>query len=267
MYPIKDFDHKSFIKAAEELLRSDETLMALKLLDMVPGYYRDNPIPEIHQLKREVMARLATSSFYATHVGMETEVTDEQCNAFLSSLRCKLISYDLQQCRGGQHVEIYDHGPGEYWLPLMLKKQDFVFWYHPVYVNHATHVATKHRHQDVTSELQNSSAPKIWVACEIIEHLHDESEIRYEMERRVGLADVIHISTPLYAFNPNMDHWKNIGDLGHLRTYTPREFQTKINSIFPEYNFAYYQSQVQHIRLFNPNSKFDYLKKHYEVQS
>lgn len=270
MYPIKDFKHKAFIEAAEELLRSDETLMALKLLDMVPGFYRDHKIPEIENLKREVRAKIATASFYATHEGFELTVDDNFCLQTAGSLRNQLIANDVRVLnQNGFHPQVFDMGPGEGALPVILKAQGLKFTYTQIYVNQPTYKATRRRFEDVEDKpttLEIQQPPKIFVATEVIEHLHCEEEIRFEMDQRVGMADIVHVSTPLYTFAPNVMNWREIGWLGHLRTYTPEEFRTTVAKMFSEYQYAYYQSHVQHMRMWNPNSKFDCVKVNYQIE-
>lgn len=271
MNPMQDFNHKALITYAEELLRSDETLMALEILEKVPGYYRDNPIPEIQALKREIYAKMATSSFYATHKGCELEFTDEDCLRCFGTLRSILINSDVKICNDHNVIpHIYDMGPGEGALPLILQKESRKFTYEQVYVNEPTYQATRARFKDVEQSADGvkhviNTRPVIFVATEVIEHLHDEREIRYEIERRcVVLPDVVHISTPLYTFNTGVRNWRTIGDLGHLRTYTPRELVMKLEKMFPEYILFYYRSPCQHVRLVRPDTKFEFLKIDYK---
>lgn len=268
MYEIKDFKLQAFLDVAEELLRSDETLRALDFLDnFLPGYYRDNIPPEIHALKREIMGKIATSSFYATHKGFELTVDDDSCEGIIRTLRGILIMTDIQLMnKEGLIPHVYDHGPGEASLPYALKGKGCKFTYEQAYVNQPTFEATQHRFKDLVKE-RSPEQPIIWVATEIVEHLHKEEEIRYEMENRCGLADVIHISTPLYAFAPNVMNWRDIGWLGHLRTYTPSDFQSLIKRLYPEYVYMYYQSQVQHGRLINPKSRFECIKTNIQIKS
>ncbi len=262
---IKSFNPKPFIEAAEMLLCADETLLALKLLDTLPMYYQDHPPKEILSLKREIMAKIATATFYAHHTGFELTVTDEQCATYSGTLRNQLILADVRRLNEAEYgPHIYDHGPGEGALPLLLKKAGCEFTYDQVYLNEPTKQATHHRFKDVEyTDKPKAGVPIIWVSTEIIEHLHCENEIRFEMEQRC-FADVIHLSTPLYTFDENVIDWRKIGWLGHLRTYSPESFQAVVHKMFPEYVMAYYQSKIQHIRLVHPDTKFELLKTHYD---
>ncbi len=275
MYPPKVFTPKPFIEAAEVLLACDETLMALDLLDKLPKYFQDHPPKEILALKREIMAKVATATFYAHHEGCELDFSDDQCMSYAGTLRNQLIAQDVKVLNeAGHHPRIFDHGPGEAALPLILKKKGLKFTYTQIYLNEPTRKATHKRFADVEHKESvcadwttpiHQTPPIIWVSTEIIEHLHCESEIRFEIEQRCS-PDLIHISTPLYTFACNVTDWRSIGWLGHLRTYSPQSFQDVIKKMFPEYAYAYYHSQVQHIRLINPETKFDCIKTHYEIK-
>ncbi len=264
----KSFKPKPFIEAAEMLLAADETLMALKLLDMLPMFYQDHPPKEILALKREIMAKVATATFYAHHEGSELKISDAECETYSGTLRNQLIAQDVKVLNSaGLEPHIYDHGPGEGALPLLLGKAGYKFTYEQIYLNEPTRQATYRRFEEYECNdlyLKQENPPRIWVSTEIIEHLHCEQEIRFEIEQRC-VPDIIHISTPLYTFAEEVTDWRKIGWLGHLRTYSPQSFQDVIKKMFPEYVYAYYHSQVQHIRLINPESKFDCIKTHYEI--
>lgn len=268
MYPPKSFNPKHYIDLCEALLCQDETLMALNLLEMVPGYFRDHYPIDLYKLKRKIMEKIATPSFYATHKGCELDIPDEVVLQY-QSVRLIVIGADVKALNdNGITPHIYDMGPGESALPLLLKSKGLKFSYQQIYLNEPTHQATKHRFKDVEDLIPNDKSHcKIFVATEVIEHLHCESEIRFEMERYCGLADVVHISTPLYSFDFNRTDWLQAGDLGHLRTYTPREFEETVRQMFPEYALQRIEnkSSIQHIRLVHPDTECESLKGHYKL--
>ncbi len=266
MQPIRTFYATPFIQAAEILLASDETLKALELLENLPSYYIDHPVKEIEELKKEIRAKIATSNFYTHHRGCEADFTDEQVLACAGTLRNILIKLDVKVLNEkGLVPYIFDYGPGEGVLPAILNADGLKFNYEQIYLNIPTREATLHRFKEFFSE-RKEDQPTIFVATEIIEHLYDEREIRYEIDRRC-LPDVVHISTPLYTFNFAVSNWREIGMLGHLRTYSPKTFRDTVTKLFPEYAMGYYQSQIQHARLVNPSSKHECLKTHYEITS
>lgn len=235
-------DFNALIKHCNFLLDHDETLMALKALDMVPGYWRDNYPGELLELKKEIRSKIATASFYATHRGCELEMENSHLAA-KNTLRGRILLKELERLNQASLTpHIIDLGPGEFWLPKMCK--NYKFTYEPIYVNQPTYEKYL---PDFKEFLKTNDANdvKILFACEIIEHLHDESEIASEMHRH-GQCDIIHLSTPRYSHNPGP--WRDKGDMGHLRTYTPREFFDKASKFFPDYDLVFYDADILHVR-------------------
>lgn len=266
---LKIFDVKPFIQTAEILLAADETIRALNVLNNLPAYYRDNEPIEVTDLRNEIMARLATPSFYATHSGCELTTSKDSMLNMQHTLRGALILEDVKRCNEVSAIPmIYDLGPGEYWLPILLKHHNLKFSYKPIYVNSPTFEHYKSQIEDVMNI--ETEGPKIFVACEIIEHLWNEAEIVHEMYRHCGLADVIHVSTPKYTFDTGCMDFRTKGDLGHLRAYTFMDFKRKIEDLFKDYGSVkqdVYDSHIFHARIVNPNTKYDLLKCHYTLQN
>lgn len=259
---IPKFKLGAFIMAAEELLRSDEAERALNLLDNLPGFYRDHPPKEITALKNTILGRICTPSWYANtdnrHVPAY-QYTMDQRKQFKAYTRGTLLYCEVKQFNEqGLVPHITDFGPGDYALPLMLDAFDLKFTYQPI----ALHLEMLEHVKPVLKERlttpSKGSVPMVYVACEIIEHLWNEQDIKTEMISNNGaLADVVHVSTPLYTFTrPQLD-WTEIGKLEHLRTYTPMEFDVLLTKMFPEYNKQYFYEIVQHMRLTFKGSKFD----------
>jgi hypothetical protein len=249
---IKDFDLNCFLKAAEELLRADETIRALNLLDNLPAYYRQNIPPEVQALKREIMSRIATASFYATSSDYELSAPEDSHIYAANTLRGQLLLHDIKALNSRDLMpHLLDLAPGEYAFVRMLQHNQCLFSYQASYVNHPSYQHYKKHFEERELDYlrqDNNIRPTVYFCGEIIEHLWQEEEIRYEMERKIGLADIIHISTPNMAFDYECTDWRSKGDLGHLRTYTPNEFAIKIIKMFPEYHVQILLSQILHAR-------------------
>lgn len=258
----KCFSSKPFIDAAEILLACDDTLLALKVLDSLPAYFIDYPPPEIASLKREIMKKIATASFYASPSNYEQQAGDQELYKKMHlSLRGQLVLADMKICKDNNHSpRVIDVGPGEFFLPRMLKLHGYEFSYRPVYVNFPSFEFYKEHFLAETQKTHLETSPTIFVATEVIEHLHCEQELRFEMERNCGLADVVHISTPRYTYASEVMDWRTIGDLGHLRTYGPRSFYEVIAKMWPEYDITIYDSQVLHARCVLKTTKLQELK-------
>ncbi len=258
--PMVNENIQCFIDCANELLRADETMRALWLLDNMPAWRRDNPHPEITKLKNEVMKNIATASFYATDAGSELKTDPNVHRIMKHTLRGDMILKETKFLNTKLHKPtVFDLGPGEAFCPKLLIEEKVKFTYYPIFVNHPSF---QHYYKDFESALgfPNTNHPNIFFACEVLEHLHKEDELRYEMNRHCGMADVIYISTPLHTFDTNCLDWKTKGALGHLRAYCPSEFILTVQRMFPEYNLNYFESQPQQIRGVWKDTKFDVVK-------
>ncbi len=252
-FNMSNFKLKPFIECAEELLRADETERALWLLDNLPAYYRDNTPQEILDLKLEVIKRIATPTLYANG-DIEDIIDLKDGHGMGESLRGLFLKKEVKWFNDqGLTPHIVDYGPGEYWLPIILHNADLKFSYQPIYLNVRAHSSILQFLLDLAP--RQDGAPNIFVACEIIEHLWNEQDIKTEMLSHGGFADVIHISTPCYTFDTQCKDWKEKKDLGHLRAYTPVEFSRKLSEIFREYKQFYIYSQIMHARLTNANTR------------
>lgn len=261
MREMKNFDLSCFIKCAEEMLRADETASALWLLEKgIPGFYRENVPEPVRLLKDEIMARVASPSFYANHVGVEIDTLRETYKNMPHSLRGKILINDVRMCNEMGFVPtVVDLGPGEMWAPKMLLFENLKFSYKPIYVNHPTYEAHKSSIEPVLIDKIPLDRPTIYFACEILEHLWEPRDIRFEMNRTSRYADIIHMSTPLFTFDTECLDWRSKGDLGHLRTYTSKEFSDVVSDLFPEYGSIIYRSQIQHARGVRRDTPFQFI--------
>ncbi len=259
---LKDFKLQPFLDVANELMRADETIRALWVLDNLPAYQRDYVPPEVTALKREIQKRIATANFYATSKGYELMAPDDSSFHMDKSLRGMMLIKDIQNLnKVGLTPHLVDMASGEYWTPQMLSYKNLSFTYYPLYVNHPSHEHYRGRYDGYLKEKPDSSQPVIFFAGEVIEHLWKEDEIKYCMERDVGLADIVHISTPCYTFDTVCKNWLEKNDIGHLRAYTPMEFTKTIADMFPEYSVITLQSQILHARGVLKTTRFDCIRE------
>lgn len=263
MDKVKDFKITPFIEAAKELLRADETERALNLLANLDAYHRDFPPIEVTELRNHIHSLIATPSFYATTIGIESDLTRNVHLAMDKSLRGGLLLREVKRLNDiGKVPHIEDLGPGEAWAPALLKWKGLKFTYKPVYLNHDAYKSHEPHFVEYLQDKPLPSQPVIAFACEIIEHLWHEEDLRYDMISNAGrLPDIIHISTPAGTFDHECMDWESKGRLGHLRAYTPTEFFTKVQSIFPEFNLIPYMSKILHVRGVLASTQFMYVKE------
>jgi hypothetical protein len=246
-----DFDLNALLKYANELVRADEAQMALRMLETcLPGFYRDNPPLAVVALKHEILSRISLPSTYANH----HEEQKNDLNIILTmkkSLRGALIIEDVKRLNNnGLIPQIVDYGPGEYWLPIILKSENLNFKYLPIYLDQNAFSSMRQYFNDVLISTPTTDQPIMYTALEIIEHLWNENDIVAVINRLKVVPDIIHVSTPKYTYNVLVRDWREeIPELGHLRTYTPKEFSVLLRSMFPMHHHTYIDSKVMQMRM------------------
>lgn len=245
------FDVKPFIDAANILVASDDVLLGLQVLNSLPGYYRDNPPKEITELKAKIMAMMATPNYYMTNVNDSNIVAEAAEHQVNTLIRGQEIAKDVKSYNDARIIpHIVDLGPGDYWLPIGLAKNRLMFTYQPIGLcDKARQTAFPFISSYLKDEIP-SDRPHIFVACELIEHLHFEDEIVIEYRRSKANAQVIHMSTPLYTFDGRAQeiNWGKKDVLQHLRTYTPDEFFRAAVRLFPTHKWHIIGSNILHAR-------------------
>ena len=256
MKPIKDFKLQLFIDVMQELARCDEIENALKIPGMLPGYYRDNPPEAITYLKNEIMANIATVDFYKNTDFFPGPVDYEDIKG---TLRYELLVKEVKHLNNIGYVpHIVDYGPGEFWVPVCLNKLCLSFTYQPISLNDVSFNKAKHLFEHNLRAMPPQGQPTIYLALEIIEHLWNENEVLINMLSAAGSCDIIHVSTPKYTHNYENESWLDTGTLGHLRTYTPMEFFTKVQDMFGSYSdFMFYDGGILHARGMNKGSSLE----------
>lgn len=246
---LKDFKLQAFLDVVNELVRADEIERALWVLNNLPAYYRDFPPQQILELRNKILAKIATPTIYSTSK-FDANIAFDDRHSHSKTMRAQFILMETEFLNKNNIVpHIVDYGPGEYWLPFLLKRNGIRFTYEAIYLAKGAHeLAIPHLKEECVPKGETS--PTILIACEIIEHLWNEEDIKTEMLAHCGLADIIHISTPRYTNAPFCLDWdKEKEHLGHLRAYTPNDFVNMLFKMFPEYHQKYFDSFIMHMRL------------------
>ncbi len=251
------FNLQPFLDAANELTRLDEIERALHLLDNLPAKYRDQEPEEVTKLRAEITARIATPSYYAqSEVGMHVDLNDE--HDMRSTLRYQMLAADVADFNEqGLTPHIVDYGPGPLWLPVSLKAHNLKFTYEPIVLADSSIVEAIRLFDEIVRCGPIPDQPYIFCAFEIIEHLWNEIDLKIEAYRHLPrLPDLIHVSTPMYAFDPECADWRLRDRLGHIRAYAPRELCITLGGLFREYQMKVFTHQIMHARLCLNNAKF-----------
>lgn len=236
-----------WLEAANILTAADEPLMALELLKLVPGYYRDNKPKEIIDLENKIYGKLVTPGWYSREPEF---VCAEKESAFTCThtLRGDMVKKEVEKFnKQGLTPHILEYAPGTYWLPVGLKALGLRFTYQSLTFGKSPYPDTKHIY----------GSPVIYCAFEVIEHLHHEEDIKSELLWSGLSADIMHISTPKYSYDGRMESldWSE-KSLGHIKTYTPMEFANVVTRMFPNYTYTLYPEQVMHLRGERHGNKF-----------
>lgn len=243
----KDFSLKwqPWLDVARELLRFDEVERALTILESLPAWHRDHPIPEIERMKLDIKAALITPHAYMT-ADLDSEVTVEGArNNVLYMLRGKILVKEMDHLKG-QNPHIVDVGPGEYWVPIGLHALGYQFSYQPVGMDVS---ARKKADPHIRHLPTEKAGPTVFVAHEIIEHLPSTQDLTIEALRYCGgWPDYVHLSTPCYTYDVQEKNWNRPNGLPHLRAYTPQEFVAEAKKLFPGYNWEWQSDQIQSLR-------------------
>lgn len=221
------FDPEKYLDCVESMILADEVERALWMLDNLPAWYRDNIPERAREIRRELHSALFTPAQYAA-ADRETETCDiSQLKEYFPP-RAEILAETLGAYNYPNIMEI---GPGSFWLPHALANKGYNFSY---------------EYQSLggpgfRSEV-NPDGPNIFVAFELIEHLHNELEIYQAYLKFKKPARHVFLSTPLYTYGGGMTSWRNQA-LGHLRAYTPKEFGDAAQRIFQEFKFTVYKCE------------------------
>lgn len=225
------FDPDIYLSVVEMLISSDEVERAFRMLGNMPAYYRDFPPARALEIERSLHRQLFTPTQYAMadrdgH-GLDKDTIGQYWPGRAQVLGAKIKELNDQ----GIKPNLMEIGPGTFWLPysLRLKKLDFTYEYQSL----------THRELDPLpfDKPPEKSGVNIFVAFELIEHLSNENEIFQAYLKFNKDAKHVLLSTPLYTWGGGMKEWRD-NALGHLRTYTPKEFMDKAQEMFVGFDWT-----------------------------
>lgn len=238
------FNVEPLLEHVRFLVSQDETELALKALDLVPAYYRDNYPRPLLDLKSKILKQTILP-IDLLEDPREMPKTDEYCIEFTKyTKRGEVLVNKLKEANDAGIVpHIVDYGPGDYNFPIAMHLVGLNFTYFPIHLNLSSIHECKKRIGDKLKG-HDFQAEHVWfVAYEIIEHLPNPKELRSIYSRLTPEPEKVFFSTPRYTFNEGTPNWEEIG-IHHLRAYTPREFIIFISDLFPGYKFQYCDDPV-----------------------
>ncbi len=233
------------IAAIEQMIRADELQIAIKMLDMVPGWWKDNYPPELEGIKKTLYRQTYDQIEYATddeEADCPREMGEAQWNSPYMYPRAEIISQMVKIHNAEDDTPwIFDLGCSHGNLPLGLIKSGHKFHYKGVGMNHRIIQKLKSWVSDNWREKPHVGEPTILYCTEVLEHCFNPHDIVHS-SYKVGVKwDQILLSVPMYCLGGGLPDW-NTRRLGHVRTWTPSEFSEFANKSWPGYSWVLYKS-------------------------
>jgi len=237
------FSLENYIETIIGLIRSDEIQSALWLLDHPPGWIRDNYPPELTKIKNTIYQNTYDQIEYATddeEADCTRELGEAQWDNGYMFPRAEIIS-NLIKSMFPKSPWIFDLGCSHGNLPLGLIKSGHSFTYRGAGMNYRIQQKVKGWIGKHWQEKPVNDQPTILYCTEVIEHCFHPEEIVHSAHK-VGVDfDHILLSVPMYTLGGGLPNW-DTRRLGHIRTWTPREFLAFADKGWPGYDWQLYQA-------------------------
>lgn len=261
-YP-KYFNYKNFMEIIDQMIISDEPLAALKMLDLLPAWYRWHMRDETQKLKDLINRKIFTLTQYVNQDSELYENSIQHEKTLHGDDFTIETMIDLPFCypRGPEMVNLVQHynkrkgltpwicelAPSNYWLPYGLNAKDLCF----TYTGQSIHRVAKDNHKVRIPEWVDKkpeNVPTIFCCFETLEHLKDPNDIYYEYLALGVEFDHIMLSTPCGTLMGGHENWREEG-IQHLRTFTPEEFSDIARRWFPKYDLELVLSDMMVLKL------------------
>ena len=251
------FDPDHYLDSVEQMISADEIKFAKQMLDNMPGWYRDNPPKRALEIRSKLAKRVWSISDYvndASEINLDKEDLENKLFKLFCTPRAPIIAQTIQDMNAkGVKPILVEFGPADYWLPVGLKVScSLNFDYHPITINKQALNKIQNEYDQIdwithgeliSDNVKESLRPVIYVCLEVIEHMENPEEISTPILKYDLDPDLIVLSTPLYTMGGGLPDW-DTRELGHIRTWTPKEFQ-----YFAEDNFKGYS--WEHVKEFS----------------
>lgn len=234
---------KAHIDAVEQLIRADELQMAIQLIDMVPGWWRDNFPKELIEIRNTIYRQTYDQVEYATddeEADCPREMGEGQWTGAYCYPRAEILETLLLALKPNMPW-ILDLGCSHGNLPLGLIKAGHKFRYRGIGMNHRIIEKLKSWTKGYWEDLPQDNQIKILTCFEVIEHCMNPMDVVHTAHK-VGVDfDHILLSVPMYCLGAGLPDWKT-RRMGHVRTYTPKEFIDFAMKNWPGYTWQLYKS-------------------------
>ncbi len=231
------------IQAIVQMIRADELQMALQMLEMVPGWWRDNYPEELTQIKKTLYRQTYDQIEYATddeEADCTRKMGESQWDSPYMFPRAEIIS-NLVKSLFPRTPWIFDLGCSHGNLPLGLIKSGHNFTYYGVGMNHRIIKKLEDWVGLHWRDRPGEGQPTILYNTEVLEHCMNPHDIVHS-SYKVGVTwDYILLSVPMYCLGGGLPDW-DTRRLGHVRNWTPAELSEFANKSWPGYSWTLYKS-------------------------
>lgn len=230
------------VKAIEGMIRADELQIALTMCDQIPGYYRDHYPAELTEIKRKLYERTYDQIEYATddeEANCTREFGEAQWTNGYMFPRAQVVA-ELVNSLKGTPPWLFDLGCSHGNLPLGLIKEGLTFTYRGAGMNYRIQEKVKDWLGGYWQHLPDQSQPTILYCTEVLEHCFNPHDIVHS-SYKVGVTwDYIVLSVPKYTLGGGLEDWNR--RLGHVRTWTPKEFLEFADRSWPGYEWMLFDA-------------------------
>lgn len=239
------WDLEAHLKAVNQMILADELQIALQMMDQVPGWYRDNYPQELAEMKARLYKQTYDQAEYGTdddEANCTREFGEEQWTNGYMYPRAEIIAEIVRRYNAGNTVPwIYDLGCSHGNLPLGLIKDKHEFSYYGRGMNWRIQEKVKNWIGEKWMVSPGGEQPRILYCTEVLEHMFNPHDLIHSAYK-VGVDfDKIVLSTPLYTLGGGLPEWRH-RRVGHVRTWTPKEFQEFATKSLPGYQWTYYHA-------------------------
>lgn len=244
------FNPDDWIKVAQQAVDADEVERALLILDNIPAWYRIHKPKQIKEFREKILARMITPAGYLNDQHDCGIMDHDKARSVVEhTLRGVLLERELN---GAEKYHVVDVGPGEYWIPKGIGGN---YSYQAIGLDFKTREAALKDPEIVARLGSQANEVGVFVALEVIEHLPEPLDLAVECAKHFASEPhYIHLSTPYCTYDAAPKAQAKY--LPHLRAYTPNEFLIKANSLWPHYNWQFYEAgPIMSLRGVHPDAK------------
>lgn len=235
------FSLSHYAEAIRQMIVADEIESARWMLDNPPSWYRANYPKELQEIRNTLNRQCYDIFDYSddpdergyTLDGVRAQLDSGYCfprfnivDDFVVELNQKMFSPWICELSPS-------HGP----LPIGLMDKQRMFNFYGKNMNHlATSRFKEWLKPNIWQEKPLPGQPRVLVIFEVFEHASRPEDVVQAAFKISPEWDYIFLSVPNMCLGGGLPNWSN-RRLGHIRTYTPKEFAMFADKSFPGFSW------------------------------